>query len=65
MDQTQIKNMTNKELRDALESIQEELNEREWDDTVKKPDSMKRAIELARKAKQEHVEGKTTMGGFV
>jgi hypothetical protein len=44
--------------------VQGELNEREWDAIVAKPHVMKRMVELARKARQEHLEGKTEKGGF-
>jgi hypothetical protein len=63
-DQIQIKEMTDDQLRALLANIQEELNEREWNKIVAKPRVMKRMIELARQARQEHLEGKTTEGGF-
>jgi len=62
--QIQVKEMTNDQLLEMLQSIQEELNEREWDSIVAKPHIMKRMIELAREAQQEHLEGKTIEGGF-
>jgi tRNA C32,U32 (ribose-2'-O)-methylase TrmJ len=64
MDQMQMKEMTDEQLRAMLESIQQELNEREWNVIATKPKNMKRAIKLAQKAKQEHAEGKTIAGGF-
>jgi hypothetical protein len=56
--------MTDDQLKAMLESIQEELDEREWDKIVAKPPVMKRIVELARQARQEYLEGKTTEGNF-
>ncbi len=64
LDQIQIKEMTDDQLKTMLERIQEELDEREWDRIVAKPRVMKRMVELARQARQEHLEGKTIEGGF-
>jgi len=44
--------------------VQEELDEREWDAIVANPHVMKRMVELAEKARQEYLEGKTVEGGF-
>jgi len=59
-----LKEMTDAQLRAMLERIQEELDERQWNTIVAKPQSMKRMVEMARKARQEHLEGKTKEGGF-
>ena len=59
-----LKEMTVDQLKTLLERIQEELAEREWDAILAKPLSMKRMAEMARKARQEHMEGKTEKGGF-
>jgi hypothetical protein len=64
MNDQMLKEMTNDQLKTMLESIQEELDEREWDAILAKPQAMKRLVELARKALQEHLEGKTEKGGF-
>lgn len=56
--------MTDDQLKAILESIQEELDEQEWNRIIAKPRVMKRMIELARQARQEHLEGKTKEGGF-
>jgi hypothetical protein len=63
-DQIQIKEMTDDQLRALLADIQEELDEQEWNKIVAKPRVMKRMVELARQARQELLEGKTTEGGF-
>jgi hypothetical protein len=55
LDQIQIKEMTDDQLKTMLERIQEELDEREWDRIVAKPRVMKRMVELARQARQEHL----------
>jgi hypothetical protein len=44
--------------------VQEELVEQEWDAIVAKPPVMKRMVELARKARQEYLEGNIVKGGF-
>jgi hypothetical protein len=56
--------MTNDQQKTIQESIQEELNEQEWDAILAKPQAMKKTVELARKALQDHLEGSTVKGGF-
>jgi hypothetical protein len=56
--------MTNDQLMTIQECIQEELDEREWDAILATPQAMKRMVELAEKALQEHLDGKTVKGGF-
>ncbi len=64
MNEQVLKEMTVDQLKAMLERIQEELDEREWNAIVAKPRVMKRMVEMARKARQEHLEGKTEEGGF-
>jgi YesN/AraC family two-component response regulator len=59
-----LKEMTNDQLKTMLERIQEELDEREWNAILAKPQSIKMLEELAQKALKEHLEGKTIKGGF-
>ena len=58
------KEMTQDQLKAMPERIQEELDEREWNAIVAKPRVMKRMVDMARKARQEHLEGETKEGGF-
>jgi hypothetical protein len=64
MSDQMLKEMTEDQLKTMLERIQEELDEREWDAILAKPQVMERIVELAKKALQEHLEGKTQKGGF-
>lgn len=59
-----IKEMTNDQLKVILQRIQEELDEREWNAILSKPQAIKKMEELAQKAIKEHLEGKTLKGGF-
>jgi hypothetical protein len=59
-----LKEMTDAQLKAMLERIQEELDERKWNAIFANPKAMKRMVEMADQALQEHLEGKTIEGGF-
>jgi hypothetical protein len=59
-----LKEMTDAQLKAMLERIQEELDERKWNAIFANPKAMKRMVEMAEQALQEHLEGKSIEGGF-
>ncbi len=49
---------------EELERILDEIDEMEWDAIVAKPHVKQRLRELGRQAREDHLAGRTTKGGF-
>jgi uncharacterized protein YeeX (DUF496 family) len=64
--QTQLsfKEMTVEELQAMIAAIQEELEEREWDNIVSQPHVMEWIVEKSRQARKDHQAGKTREWSF-
>jgi hypothetical protein len=62
--QLPLKDMTKDELMALIAALQEELEEREWDEIVSQPHVMQWIVEKSRQAGKDHQAGKTREWSF-
>jgi len=62
--QLSLKDMTTGELRTLLDAIEEELEEREWDELLARPESKAFLKKLTEETKAQIEAGEIEVGGF-